>query len=191
MRRHRGFTIIELMATLAVGAILVVLAVPSFTQMIQNNRLTTQINEFVSALQLARSEAVKRNENVVLCATDDPNAAPLDCTAGADWETGWIIFADADDDGVPSATADQCNAGADCILAVNSGVASTSNTLRGDPAAVADSIAYLPSGVSDAAGTFILCDERGAAHAKAVVVSNTGRPRSSEKKADGTALTCP
>ncbi|NIR32538.1 MAG: prepilin-type N-terminal cleavage/methylation domain-containing protein [Gammaproteobacteria bacterium] len=190
MRTQRGFTLFELMITVAIGALLVTLAVPSFNTMLQNNRLTSQINEFVATLQLARSEAVKRNETVILCATDDPAADPLDCTAAADWETGWIVFSDADSDGAPSATADECNAGADCIVAVHAAVEGL-NTLRGEPAAVADSIAYQPSGISDDSGTFILCDPRGAGHAKAIVVSTTGRPRASKKKADGTALTCP
>ncbi len=190
MRAQQGFTIFELVMTVAVGALLVTLAVPSFNAMLQNNRLTSQINEFVATLQLARSEAVKRNQTVILCATDDPAADPLDCTGGADWDTGWIVFADADSDGAPAATADECNAGADCIIAVHAPVEG-SNTLRGEPAAVSDSIAYQPNGVSDDSGTFILCDPRGAAHAKAIVVSTTGRPRTSTKKADGTALTCP
>ncbi|NIR31862.1 MAG: prepilin-type N-terminal cleavage/methylation domain-containing protein [Gammaproteobacteria bacterium] len=190
MRTQCGFTLFELVITVTVGAILVTLAVPSFNTMIQNNRLTSQINEFVTTLHAARSEAVKRNQTVIVCATDDPGADPLACTADADWETGWIVFSDADSDGMPSASADECNTGADCVVAVHAGIAGN-NTLRGEPAAVADSIAYQASGLSDDSGTFVLCDPRGAPHAKAIVVSTTGRPRTSAKKADGTALTCP
>lgn len=189
MKRHNGFTLTELVITLAVGSILLNLAVPSFSAMIQNNRMTTQLNEFVSTLHIARSEAVKRNRTVIVCATDDLQADPLDCTAGADWESGWLIFADGDGDGAPAADADECVAGQDCLLAVYAGV-DPGSTLRGE-AGISDAIAYLPYGGSDDAGTFTLCDTRGAEYAKAVVVSMTGRPRASDAKADGSALTCP
>lgn len=66
----KGFTLLELMVTLAVLAIVIGLAVPSFQQMIINNRLNTEVNTLVSALQLARSEAVKRGAEVRVAAVD-------------------------------------------------------------------------------------------------------------------------
>ncbi len=189
MRQDRGFTLTELVITLAVGSILLNLAVPSFSVMVQNNQMTTQLNEFVSTLHIARSEAVKRNRTVIVCATDDPQADPLACTPGANWESGWLVFADVDGDDALAANAGECAAGQDCLVAVYAGVGPTS-TLRGD-GALSGAIAYLPHGASDDSGTFTLCDPRGAESAKAVVVSMTGRPRASTTKADGSPLSCP
>ncbi|MGC8697386.1 MAG: GspH/FimT family pseudopilin [Halothiobacillus sp.] len=65
-RRVRGFTIIELMITLTVAAILLAIAIPSFTYLTVSSKLTTTANNLVNALGTARSEAIKRNANVVV-----------------------------------------------------------------------------------------------------------------------------
>jgi type IV fimbrial biogenesis protein FimT len=62
----RGFTLVELMITLAVAAVLLTVAVPSFQAVFQNNRLVSQVNELVTAINLARNEAIKRGVNVTL-----------------------------------------------------------------------------------------------------------------------------
>jgi type IV fimbrial biogenesis protein FimT len=90
MKRYSGFTLVELMVTLAVAAILATLAIPSFWNIIQNNRATTEANELVSALHFARSEAIKRATRVSLC----PSTNQTGCTGGTDWSDGWIIFVD-------------------------------------------------------------------------------------------------
>ena len=69
--KNKGLTMLELMITLAVATILIASAAPSFRESIQNTRLVTQVNELQTALSLARSEAVKRNENVTVCASSD------------------------------------------------------------------------------------------------------------------------
>jgi type IV fimbrial biogenesis protein FimT len=90
-RRDGGFTLIELMITIAAASILMAIAVPSFNQMIISGQLTAQSNEMVSALSLARSEAIKRNASVTLCrvalATDTTCA-----TAAGNWQN-WIVLA--------------------------------------------------------------------------------------------------
>lgn len=86
MKRAHGFTLIELMITLLLAAIIMSLAVPGFRDLVQNNRAATQSNELVAALALARSEAVKRGVNVMLC----PSSDQATCTGG-DWQDGWIV----------------------------------------------------------------------------------------------------
>lgn len=76
----RGFTLLELLVTLAVLAIVLGLAVPSFQGIIQRNRLTAATNELVAAIQLARAEAIRRNRQVVLCPTTNGTS----CN-GSDW----------------------------------------------------------------------------------------------------------
>jgi len=189
MNRAHGFTIPELMITIAVLSILLVIAIPSFQTLVQNNRMTSQINEFTTALLLARSEAVKRNVPVMLCAVDDPAPSPLDCD-GTNWETGWMVVADADSDDTVAADAEDCDTGADCVLAV-SGPLQGGNTLRGTSGPnTLSSITYLPTGAAEPTGFFTLCDDRGGDHAKAVVVTSTGRPRASETEPDGSDLGC-
>lgn len=89
MKRCNGFTLIELMVTLAVLAIVITVAIPGFNDLIRNNRTDALSEEFVSALNFARLEAVKRTGRVSLCASDDGE----DCN-NADWTKGWIVFVD-------------------------------------------------------------------------------------------------
>lgn len=94
MKKTLGFTLVELMVTLAVGIIILGVGIPAFTGLMASNRATGYANEFVGALRLARSEAVKRGEGVTLCASNGDNTA----CSGTDWQNGWLVFTDPDDD---------------------------------------------------------------------------------------------
>jgi type IV fimbrial biogenesis protein FimT len=83
---------VELIVTMVVAGILLAIAVPSFQAVIRSNQLSTQANEFISALNLARSEAVTRGTRVVVC----KSANGTSCTTTGDWAQGWIVFADPD-----------------------------------------------------------------------------------------------
>ena len=147
MKKHSGFTLIELMVTLAVAVILAVIAVPGFRTIIQNNRATTQANDLLTAMTLARSEAIKRGSNVSVCSVADPIPSPIVCAASNDWATGWIVFTD---DG---ATAGDFDTGTDTLLRVWEPV-SSGTTLAGN----ANNVQYLASGLTTAAAniTFTL-----------------------------------
>lgn len=86
MRYSRAFTLIELMITLAILAILLAIAAPSFRDIIQSNRTQTITNDLTTALQFARSEAVKRGVRVDICRRNE-NA----CDDAADWDKGWLV----------------------------------------------------------------------------------------------------
>lgn len=97
--RIRGFTLIELMVGIMVLAILVGFAVPSFRSFAIESRISAASAELVTALNLARSEALRRSNLVRVCASADQAT----CSASTDWATGWIVFADTDGNGSPSA----------------------------------------------------------------------------------------
>ena len=87
-RRPHGFTLLELMVTVFVLGVLLGVGVPSFFETIRSNRATADTNELVSALSIARSEAVRRGARVTLCGTS--NGASCD---GA-WGQRWMLFVD-------------------------------------------------------------------------------------------------
>jgi type IV fimbrial biogenesis protein FimT len=145
MKKILGFTLVELLVTLTVAAILLASAVPAFRDMIQNNRIAVQANAMVGALNLARSEAVKRGVTVQVCKSS--NGAT--CVAGAgNWQIGWIVFSDINGNGVPDVGTGQCVAGEDCLLLVQEALGGNP-TLSG-PAAVQ----YTASGRAAAAAVF-------------------------------------
>lgn len=93
-----GFTLIEMMITLAVAAILLGLSVPSFKSLLENNRAASTANDLLASLQYARSEAVKRAKPAFLC----PSTNGETCTDGdTDWHVGWIVVADLNKNNTP------------------------------------------------------------------------------------------
>lgn len=88
LSKHIGFTLVELMVTLAIIGIVAGLSAPSMKEMIQTNRIATQAREFITALNFARSEAVNRKTIVSMAATD-----------GSNWANGWQVWLDTDGSG--------------------------------------------------------------------------------------------
>lgn len=131
----------ELMVTISIAGILLGLAIPSFTSIISSNRLTTYVNELVTALNLARSEAVKRGQHVVVRKT------------GTDWEDGWQVFVDIDRSTLAKQNAPDAG---DLVLRVYSALPD-SYTLRGNNNFI-NFIRYQPDGTSNNIGSFVLCD---------------------------------
>lgn len=184
-----GFTLLELMVTLAVAAILLGIAVPSFSDMIRNNRLTGAANDLLHSTQLARSEAVKRQLPVVVCATGDSAAQPPSCNDG-DFRQ-WIVFVDSDRDWVVDA--------AETVLERHAAVHDLV-TVRTDNDGI---ISYAPSGFAtpqpapkQRSGNIVFCDRRGNQQvgtnstARAILVAPTGRSRVTKLRTEvATAIT--
>lgn len=175
MNRHGGFTLMELLVTLAVAAIVLTIGIPSFREMILNNRMVTQTNDLLGALALTRSEAIKRGVRVVMCRSAGSGCA-MDSTSV--WEAGWMIFADQNRNGARDP--------AEPIIRVREGVGGAMTIRAGGN--FARWIAYQPSGVSIGntglgTGTFRLYDSRGVDRARFIVISSTGRARVRQKQA--------
>lgn len=93
-RQVAGFTLLELMITIAIAAILLAIALPSFQSSLRSNRVATATNEALASLSLARSEAIRNTRGAGVCASADGSSC------GADWNSGWLVWSDADGDGV-------------------------------------------------------------------------------------------
>ena len=171
--RQTGFTLIELMVVVSIAAIVLVFGIPAFTASIKNSAVQTSSNTFFTALLLARSEAVKRNQPSVLCKSVDGAS----CTTSGNWENGWLIYADADADNT-------LDAGEEIVQ--NYEALSNQVTLRSSNASQANRLTYRPDGTITTAGTFRVCHGTDTQWGRSVVISVTGRARR-----DDTVSSCP
>jgi type IV fimbrial biogenesis protein FimT len=148
MKRENGFTLVELLITIVIVTTLLAMGVPSLKDFMKNNRLTAQSNAFVTALQVARTEAVKRGADTVICASSNQTA----CTGAGDWDKGWIVFSDLNLNGTPDlgASAPLCEDTEDCMLRT-SGALSGKHTISSTTA----NLRFLPTGLA-ANGNFAL-----------------------------------
>ncbi|MBF0099066.1 MAG: GspH/FimT family pseudopilin [Magnetococcales bacterium] len=148
-----GYTLSELLLALAVLAIVTALAIPSLTTLLLENRLTTYSNQLNGALQLARSEAVKRGQTTTFCGSHDGK------TCAGSWNEGWLILAGS----APLQTFPALEGRISLHFTLSNGTLSERIQFN----AQGFSIAY--------AGTWRFCDPRGSAHARALLVNSSGR----------------
>ena len=197
----RGFTLVELMVTLAILAILLGVGVPSFAAAIRNSCMSANHNDLVSSLYRARSEAVKSSSPVTVC----PRSTPTSEACGSAWANGWLVFVDDDpDDDETTASVDAGDTVVDVMAGVCgdasvSGFGSSDRTAAGVSAR--NYVRYTANGSTDwKNGYFVICDDRGAESARTINIVITGdirrgRPAStgSDVPADvfGIAATCP
>ncbi len=173
--RHAGFTLVESMMTLLVLAVIVVGVIPSMMQLIAGARVSTEVNSLISHLQLARSEAVTRGYRAVLCSSADGSR----CLGSRDWGLGYMVFIDKDGDRKRDSDEPVVH-----FRAVDGeGVVLDAGRRK--------TVAYQPSGWAPGSNlTFTVCDSGSRVSPKAVVVSDTGRPRVADLHPNGTALSC-
>ncbi|MCV6610877.1 MAG: GspH/FimT family pseudopilin [Amphritea sp.] len=100
-RSNAGFSLVELMIVVAILGILLLVVAPDFGRFLADGRVNAAKDKLISSISLARTEAIKRGEQVVICRA---NAAGTSCAGGGiaatseSWADGWLVFADADED---------------------------------------------------------------------------------------------
>ncbi len=172
MKRQYGVTLIELMVTLSVVAIMLTIAIPGFVETMASNRMTGVVTDLMGTINFARSEAVKRGTSVSVCRSSNGSS----CTGT--WTEGWIVFVDNDADG----TVDTSGV-VDEILKIN-GALGGNYTLSSTEFA-STSVIYARNGTANATGTFIACSDSQENKARGVIISLT-RPRfASDTDSDG------
>ncbi len=171
----RGFTLIELVFTIAIVATLCTISLPALGGLMQGEQSRSAHNALVTALNLARSTAATRQNFVSICPSHDGKA----CDNAIWWQQGWIVFADSNRDGARSEDEALIQVGQ---LRNGVAIASTAGrrhvTYRGDGTSAGTNL------------TFTICDRRGTQQASTVVVSNTGRVRSGKATASQAAAAC-
>lgn len=170
-----GVTLPELLVSLAVIAALTTGAVSQLGSLIRENRMVTEVNLFVAALQLARSEAVKHGRRLVLC----PSLDKQNCGNSSAWSFGWLLF--ASDNREREADEPLLHTGAP----LGTGVILHASNYR-------KRIMYQPDGSSGGSNSsFTFCDIRKVARPRVICLSNSGRPRLSYRRCDGSPIRCP
>jgi len=172
----RGFTIPEVIITLGVAAIILTTAVPGVNNTIKDNRLAARVNEIITDIHYARSEAAKRDVRVILCRSSNPNASSPTCSTNSandyTWTWGYLIFAD---NGMGANSV--YDAGSDILLRrgqpASAGVKMRTNSTWNK------NLEFNPNGSihEDGVAIMSICDDRGKEDGRQVVVSLSGVPR--------------
>jgi type IV fimbrial biogenesis protein FimT len=176
-KQSRGFTIPEMIITLGVAAIILTTAVPGVSTTIKDNRLATRVNDIITDIHFARSEAAKRDVRVILCRSKNPNAGTPQCSTDSQteytWTWGYLIFADNG-----TAANSVYNAGSDILL--RRGQPAASGVKLRTSSAWNKNLEFNPNGSTNEGGVsarMSICDDRGKDDGRQIVVAPSGIPK--------------
>jgi type IV fimbrial biogenesis protein FimT len=167
MKYERGFTLVELMYTVVVAALVLGIGIPAFTETIRSSRMTATVNTAVTAMHVARSEAVKRRARITLCRSTADAAPKCD-----DEGTGYAVFVNVADD--------ESLDGADTLIKAGPWL---SDGITLEYSGLPNYVTYTASGFTRSigggtlSGNIVICDDRGDRAARVITLAATGRPQ--------------
>lgn len=171
--RNQGFTLYELLVTLALVALLAGLATPSLSAMMARQQQHVETNALFHAIHLARKESILKRKVVSLCPSNDGST----CLPGRDWSMGWLMFENKDRDSPPEVDPDETVLSSHRVENFRIVANRSGFTLRATFQRATN-------------GTFVLCDPQSRIPPLALVVSYTGRPRVARHTANGELYSC-
>ncbi|WP_428606012.1 GspH/FimT family protein [Sedimenticola sp.] len=172
----RGVTLLEMLTTLTIGSITLSLGIPAMGALTGNSARSSAINTMISHIQLARSEAITRANRMILC----PSLDGQTCDNSTTWDQGYILVEDSND----NKTVDSGDKLLRVFQSLDERISIHSTTGR-------KRILFNPLGMSFGYNlTLSFCDQQQLVAPKTVIVSNTGRPRVSDTKPDGSSIDC-
>lgn len=183
----RGFTLFELMLVLAVAGVLVGIGIPSLSQFIRSNQLTSTANDMLAAVHLARAEAVKRRLPTGMCFSSDPTATTPACDGNG--TQGWVVWVDDVDPEASNANDGNTVINANEPILLRHEAVSANINLVSKPAGNKGLVAFMDTGfvrvaTDDVAGV-VLCDKKKGnsaeygdqnSTARGLLISAVGRP---------------
>jgi type IV fimbrial biogenesis protein FimT len=167
--------LIELLIALAVLAVLATVTSPALAGIVFNIRMNNSVNELIHSLHTARQHVYATGTPAAVCSSSDGQQ----CLGSLDWSAGWLVFANTDGDEPPRVDPGEA------VLGITA--ATPQLRIAGNRSA----FVLRPVGLRSTNGTLVWCDKRGAASARAVIISYTGKPRGSLTDASGNPLNCP
>lgn len=170
LRASAGYTLLELMVTVGIVALMAGLAGPSFVDTVNRNRQSSALGDMFGVISTARSEAVNLQTTVSAC----PSSDQATCNSN-NWEDGWLIFVD-DGAGVGGVDADGNINGDEQLLRVGDSL-SGSTTVRSRNFADAGSLSFDDDGMAADRGTLVFCTDADVSRASAIVLNFSGQPR--------------
>ena len=173
----KGLTLLNLIISLAISAIMLGVAVPSTNSIINSSRIAGQVNDLRGAIALTRSEAIRRNQHVVICKSDNGQQ----CTRNGRWDSGWIIYADEN----RNRKRDQHEP-----LILVRGKLPAGHVIDYRAFGSRHYLAYRPTGYTRTNGTFYICKPQDIKRSKALILTKSGRVRLSTTRPDGTPIKC-
>jgi type IV fimbrial biogenesis protein FimT len=177
LSKNHGYTLIELLVTLAVTSILALNIYPNLSNLIARERSTILTNTLAGALAYARSEAIKKNTTILTCQSNNGS----ECNNSENWHNGWIIFTDTNKNKQRDPE--------EMLLRVYAAADNNTQVTFSGSSGIKHYVKYKASGRASPNGSFLICNSN-IGVGKALIIASSGRVRLSKIQTNGSTITC-